>query len=508
MALVSMLILNVNYISAAAALKSSKARLPSSFLSVLHQLKDDDSDGDTDTTVSAAVLIPSRTMTQAQLQQVRQQLLSLPSEELEEDMDAKAVANTESKSMLLQPSTFSELASCVMATSGHLVLVASQADLERGEGLYETGLASAMEQILMTSSTKAAKLTIIVPDACDIAQAKENLMQTAESIVSNLNMESGSSSSSSLSDVFGKGVAFVKLSEQTTTALATAGCSELVTDSSTLQSQATRTSAQLLGASSKGAPADWAAASTLWTKSQQIVQDCLDSVQSSIRSTADDDESPMILNPDFGELCQAALNTAQSQMRQADKLQSGSLATELQQQRLTELEVRLHALAQTQLELQHQSSLAEFKGALSKLLISPNLAADMQGAAQKCIRNFSRAARQLTCSSTADLVGPAQQEYAKTVLEQTKTRLLAARASGKFKPLPRKGVTVGLHWLLPKPFGNDYRQEPWTVHTSQDLVYVPQEKKLMDVAPEDVAAGDWRSKVVPSPVGNDMIYMQ
>jgi hypothetical protein len=98
-----------------------------------------------------------------------------------------------------------------------------------------------------------------------------------------------------------------------------------------------------------------------------------------------------------------------------------------------------------------------------------------------------------------------------SLLERLKThafnRLLSARAGGQFKPLPRKGVTVGFHWLLPKPFGNDFRQEPWMVHATDNMVYVPKDK-ITDISAEEVLAGDWRDKVVPSPVGNDMLYMQ
>ena len=57
------------------------------------------------------------------------------------------------------------------------------------------------------------------------------------------------------------------------------------------------------------------------------------------------------------------------------------------------------------------------------------------------------------------------------------------------------------------PFGNDFRQEPWMVHATDNLVYVPPDK-ITDVSPEEVAAGDWRNKIVPSPSGNEMLYMQ
>jgi len=91
------------------------------------------------------------------------------------------------------------------------------------------------------------------------------------------------------------------------------------------------------------------------------------------------------------------------------------------------------------------------------------------------------------------------------------SRLEAAEASGQFRPVPRKGVTIGMHWLLPKPFGNDYRQEPWMVHATDNLVYVPRRStKVTDVPAEDVmgGSGDWRDQVVPSPAGRDMLYMQ
>jgi hypothetical protein len=45
------------------------------------------------------------------------------------------------------------------------------------------------------------------------------------------------------------------------------------------------------------------------------------------------------------------------------------------------------------------------------------------------------------------------------------------------------------------------------VHATDNMVYVPKDK-ITDISAEEVLAGDWRDKVVPSPVGNDMLYMQ
>merc|ERR1712127_407969 len=86
-------------------------------------------------------------------------------------------------------------------------------------------------------------------------------------------------------------------------------------------------------------------------------------------------------------------------------------------------------------------------------------------------------------------------------------RLQAARADGKYRPLPRKGVTVGLHWLLPKPFGNDYRQEPHLTHTADDLVYAPVDG-ITDVSGNEIRSGDWRRGVVPAPSSGEMMYLK
>ena len=83
----------------------------------------------------------------------------------------------------------------------------------------------------------------------------------------------------------------------------------------------------------------------------------------------------------------------------------------------------------------------------------------------------------------------------------------AAKASGQFKPVPRKGVTVGMHWLLPKPFGNDYQQEPNLTRSADDLVYAPVDG-LTDVSGSEIRSGDWRRGVVLAPSGAEMLYLK
>jgi hypothetical protein len=137
----------------------------------------------------------------------------------------------------------------------------------------------------------------------------------------------------------------------------------------------------------------------------------------------------------------------------------------------------------------------------------------MHEIAQKSVKTFAKESQKLlpqklSTPGWSRRAGDYKAAFGKRLREFCHERLQAAEASGQFKPIPRKGVTIGMHWLLPKPFGNDYRQEPWMVHASDNLVYVPRRKtKVTDVPEESVKTGDWRDQVVPSPAGNDMLFM-
>ena len=45
------------------------------------------------------------------------------------------------------------------------------------------------------------------------------------------------------------------------------------------------------------------------------------------------------------------------------------------------------------------------------------------------------------------------------------------------------------------------------VHAMDNLVYVHKDK-VTDVSPKEVQAGDWHSKIVPTPASWDMVFMQ
>lgn len=103
----------------------------------------------------------------------------------------------------------------------------------------------------------------------------------------------------------------------------------------------------------------------------------------------------------------------------------------------------------------------------------------MREAADSSVREFGSAVKKLRAVKSATSYGSwmsnADQitSLRNQLAEHNAERLKAARASGQFKPVPRKGVTVGFHRLLPKPFGNDYRQGPHATHTADDLVTLP-----------------------------------
>jgi hypothetical protein len=206
----------------------------------------------------------------------------------------------------------------------------------------------------------------------------------------------------------------------------------------------------------------------------------------------------------FGDLCEAATKRAMEELDGAasSALASSTIGKQIRENLKEEITAELGDLCENQLELLKVACFDEFKTDLSKLRISPNLANDMQSVATKSVASFTERSKKMPVSNAN-----AKASFKAQLKAFCAERLLTAQAGGQFKPVPRKGVTIGLHWLLPKPFGNDFRQEPWMVHATDNLVYIPTDK-ITDVSPDEVAAGDWRNKIVPSPAGNEMLYMQ
>ncbi|KAL7565391.1 hypothetical protein ACA910_003585 [Epithemia clementina (nom. ined.)] len=490
------------------------------------------------------------------------------------------------------PQTFGELASCLVATQGQVVFVPSRQDLARGEGLLESLAPVLQMLLLLSSSSgvsTTAKLTVVLPSSSSmmmmmdhkaLALAKEQFLMAVEPILSTLvhpnkaagNENNGNGNSnnsyysskpiSTLSDIFGQGVDFVSLDQAPQSVWLSSSSSShtdsavvaVTTDLTVLNQAASEWPSRPFpggGTTTTLSPREIAAARLLTPHVKRIVDDCFETVQQATQhhpivghlSSSSNDTTTTKLIPAFGELCTAALHSAISEW---DQVVSSSTTTRavatsrtaqsLKAQLLDSLSWQLQGLVQQQLRLQHLQSMTELSTRFSKLLLGPHLARDLHKAAQEQIRDFSHAAHQLSFASSwssssscsVDWVGPAKTQFIRAVQERQQSALLNARASGKFRPLPRQGITVGLHWLLPKPFGNDYRQEPWMVHATDNLVYVPRNAKLMDVPQSSssssssttdetattttddgsTAVYDWRNQIIPHPSGNELIYTQ
>ena len=470
----SALVLLLSTLSSASAATSSNARLPAGIAQVVSDLDKPE--------VSTACLITSNSVTSGQKNAIVTSLVGTS--------DGKAIG-TDDGVILAQPSD-DEVAATAIACGGSVVYSPDAVDLARGEGLF-VDLAPAMEAIL--TSGKGDSLLVVAPEGCSVDETQKMLEQSAKPILSSLVAESPVRV---LEDVFAK-----------VTYMSTASAAALKNNVSVESLQERVKNAASMGASAPlklSSAANLAAARQFGPAARTYLQQAVQQV----RQVCQDGAGSPALVVNFGELCDAAVQQAIKALQDSDAtgLFSSQTGGQIRASLLSDMDRELSVFFQEQMEQLQLASFEEFKKGLSKLLISPNLGADMEALAGKSIAEFGKSAKKMAAKQCASFqVQPAKDEYRRKVKEYVKNRLLSAKASGQYKPLPRKGVTVGLHWLLPKPFGNDYRQEPWMVHATDNMVYIPKDK-ITDVSPEEVAAGDWRSKVVPSPVGNDMLYMQ
>lgn len=255
-------------------------------------------------------------------------------------------------------------------------------------------------------------------------------------------------------------------------------------------------------------PLDLAAARLLGPLANKALAQCLDNIH---RATGADGKT---LVTEFGELGNAAIQSALESLNEV--AESRFKASPVAKRIRTDLKENLYSevgdLYDIQVASLKSASFDLFKSKLNKLRISPNLPDQMKEAADSSMKEFALAVKKLrvpratlngSWMTNADQISSLRTQMA----EHNSERLKAARASGQFKPVPRKGVTVGFHWLLPKPFGNDYRQVPHLTHTADDLVYAPIDG-ITDVSGNDIRSGNWRRSVVPMPSGTEMLYLK
>ena len=419
-----------------------------------------------------------------------------------EDISATAIGTESGVCMALSTGSSSvpEAASTAVACEGKIVYYADDDDLSRGEGLFDS-LGPAIERILNENDGKIAGSSSLIVITANPETTKSRLEEAAVEVIANL--VSSNKKVATLTDVFDK-VQYVKNTSEAMDLLDASVDPAQAQESiaSAVASdfwQSTGSSPMaFISSSSNMSPKDLAAARKLGPAARKA----LDTAIESIKNVSEDNRS---IVTDFGDLCEAATKRAFDELEYAavsPAVSSSAVGKQIKANLRDELKGELADLAAGQLDLLQEACFTDFKAKLSKLRISPVLATDMENVAKESVADFVKKAKSMPAGA-AD----AKATYQSRLQDFCSERLLAARAGGQFKPVPRKGVTIGMHWLLPKPFGNDYRQEPWMVQATDNLFYIPPDK-ITDVSPEDAASGDWRSKIVPSPTGNEMIYMQ
>jgi hypothetical protein len=466
---------------------SSKSRLPMSLASVISDLEAEGA-----STVTRACLVTSRGVTQTQRAAVLEAIFGID----EPDLTAFGTHSDGSESGLAiaNPSpqaSAADVASTVVACGGTVIFSPSAIDLSRGEGLFDV-LAPAMERLLASGGDTKSSLIVV---ASNTEIARQQLQQAASAILPNLIQPRGSRAARVLEDVFST-VEYVSSPADVAAKLASVESCEPSDAASAIAATVDFFApATLSHLSSK----DLAAARKLGPAARTALESALSFMQQATST------GPLLTN--FGEICDGAVKKAMQDVESSSELVSNTgqmITAQLEE----ELYSEMSDLFDDQLDALQTATFEAFRKDLSQLRVSPMLASDMDDVVQKSIVEFGKAAKKLTAKGAKTWSAvPAKTAYATKLKDFCSERLLVAKASGQYKPFPRKGFTIGMHWLLPKPFGNDFRQEPWMVHATDSMVYVPQDK-ITNVAPGDVKNGDWRNKIVPSPSSREMVYVQ
>mmetsp|Transcript_460 Transcript_460/g.904 ORF Transcript_460/g.904 Transcript_460/m.904 type:complete len:585 (+) Transcript_460:267-2021(+) len=446
--------------------------------------------------------------------------------------------------------TASEVTSTVVACGGTVVYVADRVDLGRSEGLFDY-LGPALERLLAFRKMaleieeqsggayehRPSTLIVVFNGVSDPREMKE--MQTlweaaATTMLASIIQPRGSSKANTLDDVFDR-IEYLSCDEKDVDAHLCPAGGKVASPASPSSREPSEVATSVSDVVNAGlvenlgpmvemaarvpvkaacprltCPVDLAAARLLGPLANKALGECLDTV----RAETGPDGTTLV--PEFGALCNAAIKRA---LDAVDEVAAGSrfkkspIAKRIRADLQENLYSEMGDIYELQVAACKEAAFANFRGKLNKLRISPNLPSQMKEAAESSLKEFASSVKKLrsvshatsygSWTSNADQINSLRHRFN----EHNSERLRAARASGQFKPVPRKGVTVGMHWLLPKPFGNDYRQEPNRVHTAEDLVYVPADG-LTDVSGSEIRTGDWRRGVVPVPNSGEMMYLK
>jgi hypothetical protein len=513
--LVSVSVVRVSF--ASLIVSESRNRLPMSLSTVISDLE---AEGMAE--VSTACVIPSRTVTKAEKESLFKILVG--GDDDEEDSAAlpvstrKAVATSNGLALCLCGTQLEEVVQSAVACKGSVVFVPSTTDLKQGEGLWEL-MAPAMERLLAAhddsdGDTNKGCLVVVCDEQMGIKETQSLLEAAAfpilQTFLDKYNIQS-------LEDVFGS-VKYVTADQVATTLLATSGTKttpqqvmaqvKKVVEGAFFQAPMVSPWERKIATT----PMELAAARTLTGSQRKVVANAMALIdQATVQNT--------VLVTDFGSLCDATLKQAQQQFSDdaaaSPKLLATAVGKQLANSVGNELSSEWMDIYEKQLVLLQEASFAAFRQSLGKLRLGATLGHDMDVMVSDTVKTFGKTVHRLIPTSIGGAMWKGRASDAKMALARrlkdfAKDKLEAAEASGQFKPVPRKGVTIGMHWLLPKPFGNDFRQEPWMQHATDNMVYVPQRPtKVTEVPPENVLkTGDWRDQIVPSPAGRDIVFMQ
>lgn len=477
--LLSLSIRNVD----SSVVSSSEGRLPMSLCLVTTDLE-----AEGVSFLATATMLQSQSVTLSE----RKNVLEIFDEEGLASMTTFGKINDEEVGVVIAnpfSSCVNEVASTVLATHGSIILLVSKIDLEEreGEGLFNS-LAPSIECFFKNEESNLEELIVVFLDTNDLEHSKELFEKYAKEMLSAYKIEDVFASTSYMTTEMVKESLIDKLTE-----------GKLVTP----EEASSKVYSSVESLSNNRAPAkmssmDLASFSKAFAVQKQIIQKTLSKIQTQIA-----DET---LVKDFGALCDA---TILSSLKEFDALVGGIKSQKIKNLRFNIVEevfYELEEVWESQLDELQLAHFELFRQQLSKLTLGPTLPQDMDSTSKTSIQQFKSDLKQISSSlcvlnpDTSALVS----QYSNKLTTYCTERLQAARASGSYKPLPRKGVTVGLHWLLPKPFGNDYRLAASDIYRGE-MVYTPK-SKMSEISPDEVNSADWTNTIVPLPAGADMMY--
>jgi len=496
-------------------LSSYSSPLPISISSVL-----DDLEADGVTNIDYLSVLNSRSITNSYRSSILLSLLNIQTNEALGENNALGVKLEEEGLVIVNLSTNAsifETSETVKACNGFILFLVSNEDLQREEGLFYS-LAPTVELYLM-NNRKPRALVVLLDGIDDIEKSKCLFESMAGRMLASI-VQPSTARTSILSNIFSHVVYLSTQEENLKDTLLNVGLFKCPLNTHTGVVSAVWKSQQQTKLTLKNhPPRDVAAARMLRPVSQQGLQSCLQVIRQAVYSRNENfestDESKIKLVPDFGALCTMAykksLNTLDAYIV-TKSFGNCAITKTIRYNFIQSLQHELSLFYEKQLSLLQSFCYDQYVSGICQLRLSPNLHSDMECFSKDILRNYIAHARTLNSSilgfSNSALTSALYYQLRQKIYDYKKIRLEKAIVDGKYQPVPRRGVNIGFHCFLPKPFGNDYRQEPWNVYTKDNMIYVPKDK-LTDINEESVLKGDWIQKgIVPCPSANDMIYMK